>query len=148
MAQALAEVRQQLGEAQRLATEAQRAGVQTTTASTGQVDPRVMNKCPTFSERDTGWSEWSFIFQSVAGMANLEPVMERLQRPGENTFAEPTPEMELGAKHSCSFLVNTVCGKALTLVRSAEKHHVIAAWKLIKTEFEPDATLAMWRTHF
>ena len=53
LAQALAEVRQQLEEAQRLATEAQRAGVQSTITSTGQVDPRMMTKCPTFSVRDT-----------------------------------------------------------------------------------------------
>ena len=46
LAQALAEVRQQLGEAQRLATEAQRAAVPTTTL-VGQVDPRVMNRSPT-----------------------------------------------------------------------------------------------------
>ena len=71
LAQALAEVRQQLGEAQRLATEAQRASVQTTMSSTRQVDPRVMNKCPTFSGR-----QWSFIFESVAAMATLEPAME------------------------------------------------------------------------
>ena len=72
LAQALAAVRQQLGEAQRLATEAQRAGVPTTMTSTGQVDPRVMNKRPTFSGSDTEWSEWSFIFESVAAMAKLE----------------------------------------------------------------------------
>ena len=72
LAQAPAEVRQQLGEAQRLAPDAQRAGVPTTMTSAGQVDPRVMSKCPTFSCRDTEWSEWSFIFESVAAMANLE----------------------------------------------------------------------------
>ena len=72
MAQALTEVRQQLGEAQRLAAEVQL--LQATMASTGQVDPRVMNKCPTFSGRDTEWSEWSLIFEFVAAMANLEPV--------------------------------------------------------------------------
>ena len=63
-------------EAQRLATEAQRAGVPMTMTSTGQVDPPMMNSCPTFSGRDTEWSEWSFIFESVAAMANLEPAME------------------------------------------------------------------------
>ena len=55
LAQALTEVRQQLGEAQRLAQEAQRAGVQASMASTGQVDPRGMNKCPTFSGGDAEW---------------------------------------------------------------------------------------------
>ena len=35
-----------------------------------------MNKCPIFSGRDTKWSEKSFIFESVAGMANFEPAME------------------------------------------------------------------------
>ena len=76
LAQALAEVRQQLGEAHRLAMEAQRSGVQSSTTSTGHVDPRVMNTWSTFSGRDTEWSEWSFIFESVAAMANLEPSME------------------------------------------------------------------------
>ena len=77
LAHALAEVRQQLGEARRLATEAQRAGVQTTMTSRGQVDPRVMNRCPTFSGRDTERSEFSFTFDSVAAMANLEAAMEK-----------------------------------------------------------------------
>ena len=35
--------------------------------------------------------------------------------------------------------MKTVRGKALTLVRSAEKHHVIAAWKRIKSEYQLDA---------
>ena len=45
------EVRQLLGEAQRLEKEAQRAEA----PITGQVDPRVINKCPTFTDRDTEW---------------------------------------------------------------------------------------------
>ena len=47
--------------------------------------------------------------------------------------------MKLSAKHLYYLLVNTARGKALTLVRSAEKHHGIAAWKRIKTEYQPDA---------
>ena len=50
--------------------------VPTSMTSTGQVDPRVMNKCPTFSKRDTEWTEWYFIFEFVAAMANLKPAME------------------------------------------------------------------------
>ena len=140
LAQALTEVRKQLGEAQRLAAEAQRAGVQATMSSTGQVDPRVMNKCPTFSGCDTEWSEWSFIFESVAAMANLEPVMESaFTVSAEKPIAEVTPEVKLRAKQLYYLLVNTVRGKALTLVRSAEKHHGIAAWRRIKSEYQPDA---------
>ena len=102
LAQALTEVRQQLGEAQRLAQEAQRAGVQASMASTGQVDPRVTNKCPTFSGRDTEWSERSFIFESVAAMANLEPVMESaFTGSAEKLIADLTPGMKLGAS-SCT----------------------------------------------
>ena len=126
-------LRQQLGEAQRLATEAQRAGVPTTMTSTGQVDPRVVNKCPTFSGRDTEWSERSFIFESVAAIASLERAME-VAFPGttEKPFAELTPEVKLSAKQLYCLLVSTARGKALTLVRSAEKHHGIAAWRPIK----------------
>ena len=47
--------------------------------------------------------------------------------------------MKLGAKQLYCLFVNTVRGKALTLVRSAEKHHGIAAWKRIKSEYQPDA---------
>ena len=103
-------------------------------SSAGQVNPRVMNKCPTFSGRDTEWSEWSFIFESVAAMSNLEPVMESaFTGSAEKPIAELTPEMKLGAKQLYYHLVHTVRGKALTLVRSAEKHHGIAAWKRINS---------------
>ena len=57
----------------------------------------------------------------------------------EKPIAELTSEMKLGAKQLCHLLVNTVRGKALTLFRSAEKHHGIAAWKRIKSEYQPDA---------
>ena len=99
----------------------------------------VMNKCPKFSERDTEWSEWSF-FESVAGMANVEPVMEgAFNGLAEKTVAELTPELLLGAKQSYCLLVYTVRGTALTLARSAENHHGIAAQNCIKTEYQRDA---------
>ena len=47
--------------------------------------------------------------------------------------------MELSAQQLYCLLVNTVRGKALTLVRNAEKHHAIAAWRRVKTEYQPDA---------
>ena len=67
--------------------------------STGQMDPRVLGKCPTFSGRDTVWSEWSFIFESVAAMANLQSAMEgALTGLAEKPFAELTPVTNLSAK--------------------------------------------------
>ena len=72
-------------------------------------------------------------------MANLEPVMEgAFSGLPEKMFAELTPEMKIGAKQLCHFLVNTVRRKALTLVRCAEQHHGIAAWKRVKIEYQPD----------
>ena len=76
---------------------------------TGQVYPRVKNKCPTFSGRDTERIEWSFIFESVAAMANLEPAMDGVfaglaQKP----FAELNKEMKLSEKQLYNLLVNTV----------------------------------------
>ena len=69
-------------------------------------------------------------------MANLEPAMEGANTGlAEKPFAELTPEMKLRAKQLYFLLVNTVRRKALTLVRSAGKHHGIAAWKRIKTEY-------------
>ena len=60
---------------------------------TGQMDSRVMNKCPTFAGRDTGWSEWSFICESVTAMANLEPAMEgTFTGLAEKPFAEISPD--------------------------------------------------------
>ena len=68
-----------------------------------------MNKCPTYSGRDTGWSEWSLIFESVAAMANLEPVMEGAFRGlAEKPLAELTPEMTLSAKQLYYLPGNTV----------------------------------------
>ena len=104
------------------------------------MDPRVMNKCPYFSGRDTEWSERSFIFESVVAMANLEPAMEgAFNGLPEKPIAELTPEMKLSAKQLYYLVVNAVRGKALTLARSADKHHGLAAWKRTKTEYQPDA---------
>ena len=46
---------------------------------TGQVDLRVMNKC-----------EWSFIFESVAAMANLEPMESAFTGSAEKPIADLT----------------------------------------------------------
>ena len=135
LAQALLDVPQQLGEAQRLATDAQRAGVPFAMSSTGQVDPRVMNKCSTFTE----CSEWSFIFESVAPWRSSDGQWMARSKGWQRPFAELTPEIKLSAKQLYYLLVNTVRGKELTLVRGAEKHHGIAAWRRIKTEYQPDA---------
>ena len=101
--------------------EVQRSGTQTTAASTGQADPRVMNKCPTFSGRDTERRKWSFILESVAAMANFEPAMEgAFAGLAEKPFTELTPEMKLGAKQLYYLLVNTVRRKIVDqLVRSS-----------------------------
>ena len=73
-------------------------------------------------------------------MANLAPAMEgAFTVLTEKPFTELTLEMKLNAKQLCNLLVNTVRGKALALVRSADKHHGIAAWKRIETECRPDA---------
>ena len=109
LAQALTDVRQHLAEDQRLTTEAQRARSQTTAATTGQVDPRVMNKCPTLSGRDTEWSEWSFIFESVAGMANLE--QGAFKGPAEKMFADLTPEIKSLVQSSCAISWSTRRGE-------------------------------------
>ena len=107
-----------------------RRGAEADNGSPASIDPRVMNKCPIFSGRDTEWSEWSFIFECVAGMANLEPAMKgAFKRLAEKPLADLSSEMKLSAKQLCSLLVNTVRCKALTLVRNAEKHHGIAACK-------------------
>ena len=145
LAQALAEVRQQLGEAHRLAMEAQRAGVQSSTTSTGHVDPRVINTWSTFSGRDTEWSEWSFIFESVAAMANLEPAMEgALTGLAEKTLAELTPEMKLSAKHLHCLLVNTVRRKALTL---CQKRRKASRHRSMETHQDRVPARRSWTTH-
>ena len=93
------------------------------------MDPRMMNKCPTLSGRDTEWSEWSFIFESLAVIANLEPAMQGASTElAHNALAELAHEVKLSAKQPYYLLGNTVRGKALTLVRG------IATWKCSETE--------------
>eukprot|EP00959_Pyramimonas_sp_CCMP1952_P417642 8750074-Pyramimonas_sp.AAC.1 len=53
-------------------------------------------------------------------------------------FSVFSPEQQQRAKQLYFLLVNTVRGKALTLVRGAEKHNGIIAWKRIKAEYAPD----------
>ena len=67
---------------------------------TEQVDPRVTNKCPTFSGRDTEWSKWSFIFESVGAVANLEPAMEgALTGFAEGKSADSRPKRSETSRH-------------------------------------------------
>ena len=77
----------------------------------------MLNRRPTLSGRDTEWSEWSFIFASVAAMANLKLAMEGpFSGLAEKPFAELASEMKLSAKQLYCLLLNTVRGKAMTVV--------------------------------
>ena len=61
MAAALAEMRAQLDEERnrRLASEAGgKGGKGRGDEQAGAVDPRMLNKCPTFSGKDEAWQEW------------------------------------------------------------------------------------------
>ena len=133
LAQALAEARQHLGESQRLATEAQRAGVQMTTTSTGQVDPRD-EQVPNLL-RSRHRVERMVPHLRVCGSRGESRSSDGrcIHWIGRDPFVELPPEMKFSAKQLYYLLVNTVRGKALILFRSAEKHHGIAAWKRIKT---------------
>ena len=52
----------------------------------------------------------------------------------ERAYADLSPEVKLASRQLYYLRV-----KARTHVRSAEKHHGIAAWKRIKTEYQPEA---------
>ena len=123
LAQARAEVRQQFGEVQRLASQAQRVAVPTTTYG-GQVDPRDSQAAT--SNGENGRSS-SSLWQPL-----------RILNPRWKVRSQGWRRNRLQS----SFLrlsLNTARGKALTLVGSAEKHHGRAAWKRIKTEHQFDA---------
>ncbi|CAK0896486.1 unnamed protein product, partial [Prorocentrum cordatum] len=149
LAQAFQEVRQQLnGErAARLAAEhtagGAGAGPQRGTRIDGgqeqHIDPRVLNKWPIFNGRDEAWQEWSFIIESVCGMADPGDTLDAASRDlTDLKFSVFSPEQQQRAKQLYFLLVNTVRGKALTLVRGAEKHNGIIAWKRIKAKYAPD----------
>ena len=133
---------EKLGDWQR---KAQRAGVQTTMTCTRQVDPRVMNKCPTFSGRDTEWSERSFIFESVAAMANLEPAMEgAFTGSAEEPVAELTLEMKLSAKQLYCLLVKNSQWKS---VDSRQKRRKASRQRSMETYQDRVPARRSWAAH-
>ena len=140
MAAAVAEMRARLDEerGRRLAAKAGGKGKGRGDEASA-IDLEVLNKCPTFSGRDEAWQEWSSIFESVCGMAGLE---DALDAAGEDDaaigMALLSPERQWRARQMWFMLVNTVRGKALTMVRGCEKQNGIAAWKKIKKGYQPD----------
>ena len=68
-------------------------------------------------------------------MANLGAAMGgAFKGLAERAYADLSPEVKIASRQLYYLRV-----KARTHVRSAEKHHGIAAWKRIKTEYQPEA---------
>ncbi|CAK0850526.1 unnamed protein product, partial [Prorocentrum cordatum] len=78
------------------------------------VDTKILSRIGVFSGADEEWGQWCFVFESTAGLVDLEQIM---------THCENADETELG--------------KALTILQMVPKNNGAIGWKRLKDECEP-----------
>jgi hypothetical protein len=103
-------------------------------------DGRSLGKVPDFSGKDSDWAMWSFVAEAhFAGYDMGDDYMEvATTAPSIPLLADMTDRVKGLAKKVYLTLVTAMKGKALNLLRSVEKYNGFAAWRALKSHYEPD----------
>ena len=99
------------------------------------VDLRGIARPPTFSGMPEDWGEFRFRFEAVAGLLNLDTMLQRIAAQQQNAFLTPSERAQ--SKLTYNMLVQLVHGKALALLRLVRRHDGVAAWQALLKEYEP-----------
>ena len=99
------------------------------------VDLRGIAQPPTFSGMPEDWGEFRFRFEAVAGLLNLDTMLQRIAAQQQNAFLTPSERAQ--SKLTYNMLVQLVHGKALALLRLVRRHDGVAAWQALLKEYEP-----------
>ena len=104
------------------------------------VDMRLLNRLPSFNGDDSEWKTWSFVFESMASLVDLDGLMERCTaEPTEANLhlSAQTAEMQVRMKALYHVLITTCKGKALSLLQMCPRHNGAITWRRMKEEYEP-----------
>ena len=96
------------------------------------IDPKVLEKLPTFSGDESRFAEFETVFMSVAGLIGLETSMQYAVDAGTDKQVELSEmadeEVRRQAKALYYMLIQSARGKALRLTTSSEKNN---GWALL-----------------
>ena len=104
------------------------------------INPKLLERCPTFSGKDEDYVEWVFTFSSVAGLLGFEEGLNTatMTDDGLLTIASMDDRNRLQAKAVWFLLVNVCRGKAHIVLKTVEKHNGFMAWKRLGAEYQPE----------
>ena len=103
------------------------------------VDTKILSRIGAFSGKDEDWRSWSFVFESTAGLIDLESILTQCEVADEFSLelSKQAAPVQLRMKALYHLLVATVRGRALTMMQMVPKGNGAIAWKRMKLEYEP-----------
>ena len=95
------------------------------------VDLKGVAKPPQFSGSADHWSEFRYKLESVAGLLNLDGLMDAAVRADDMELAQARQDPDIRAKGALLYnmLVQVTHGRALAIVRLVEKPSGLLAWR-------------------
>ncbi|CAK0871316.1 unnamed protein product, partial [Prorocentrum cordatum] len=103
------------------------------------VDTKILGRIGVFSGDDEDWRQWCFVFESTAGLVDLEEIMTHCEDTAESElgWAAQSEKIQLRMKVLYHLLIATTKGKALTILQMVPKNNGAIGWKRLKEEYEP-----------
>ncbi|CAK0831086.1 unnamed protein product, partial [Prorocentrum cordatum] len=103
------------------------------------VDTKILSRIGVFSGADEEWRQWCFVFESTAGLVDLEQIMTHCENTDETElgWATQSERAQLRMKVLYHLLIATTRGKALTILQMVPKNNGAIGWKRLKDEYEP-----------
>eukprot|EP00959_Pyramimonas_sp_CCMP1952_P290235 6070708-Pyramimonas_sp.AAC.1 len=89
------------------------------------VDTKILGRIGVFSGDDEDWRQWCFVFESTAGLVDLEEIMTHCEDTAESElgWAAQTEKIQLRMKVLYHLLIATTKGKALTILQMVPKNN-------------------------
>ena len=100
---------------------------------------RVFSRLPSFSGEDADWRQWSFVFESMAGLVHLDTMLDHCVTETEANLQLDRQSEDVAKKMKALYhiLITTCKGKALTTLQMIPRHNGAIGWKRMKEEYEP-----------
>jgi hypothetical protein len=98
-------------------------------------------KPPIFSGAPTDWAEFKFRLLGIANLIELDAPMKAvmLVQPHELELQALTPEMQIRSRVLYTLLLQSVQGRALSLLRLVGPGCGFSAWRALMEEYEPSS---------
>jgi len=104
------------------------------------IDTRIVNRVGTFDGDDASWKQWCFVFESAAGLVDLDNVLTVVEQAADETGLEyciQTSEVQLRMCALYHLLVSVTRGRALTIMQMVPRNNGAIGWRRLKLEYEP-----------